>query len=81
MGLVAYQSGHQKYKIQIILTMTHFQYINDSGPKESREPEESPTKKTFLRKGSGLVRFGGVGAPPKRMRRSRSQVMSRSKYV
>ena len=48
------------------------------------DPEEeqvSPTKKTFLRKGSGLVRFGGIGAPPKRMRRSRSQVLPRTRWL
>jgi len=43
--------------------------------------DESPTKKSFLRKGSGLARFGGVGGPPKRMTRSKSQVLSRDKTI
>lgn len=46
-----------------------------------RENDSSPTKKSFLRKGSGLARFGGVGAPPKRMKRSRSQVLPSGKSM
>ena len=48
---------------------------------EAAEESSSPVKKTFLRQGSGLVRFGGVGAPPRRMIRSRSQVLHRSRLV
>lgn len=43
--------------------------------------DESPARKSFLRKGSGLARYGGVGGPPKRMRRSKSQLLSRDKTM
>ena len=58
-----------------------FLISNQSDGVRQPEPveEASPTKKSFLRKGSGLARFGGTGAPPKRMRRSRSQVLNRSR--
>ncbi|XP_059090439.1 centromere protein J-like [Tigriopus californicus] len=43
-------------------------------PKVEQVPHGSPRtrSKTFLRKGSGLARYGGVGSPPKAFKRSRS---------
>ena len=38
-----------------------------------RIPDEDGKPRTFLRKGSGLSRYGGVGSPPKSFKRSQSQ--------